>query len=314
MPPAQAEQIRDANARYHGAVAAGYDHKWNISFGADGRCIELDKLRKALGHAPECYGRSLEVGASTGYFSLNLLAAGVVADATATDISPGMLDALADRADRMGLAVSTRVAEGAELPFPDGSFDLVLGHAVLHHLPDLPGAFSEFRRVLRPGGTLVFCGEPSRHGDRLAAVPKRAALAAAPAWRFLMRAGEREDGAANGDCLAGDAHDSEHARVQRELEWIVDVHSFTPGTLRALAGGAGFDRVRVRGEELTASWFGWVSRTLEASARPDEIPVAWRWCAYGGYRALRALDRAVLEPRLPPAIFYNLLLSARVPA
>ena len=45
--------------------------------------------------------------------------------------------------------------------------------------------------MLRPGGMVAFCGEPSRYGDRLAAVPKRAALIAAPAWRRLLRAPPR---------------------------------------------------------------------------------------------------------------------------
>ena len=45
------------------------------------------------------------------------------------------------------------------------SFDLVFGHAVLHRLPDLTGAFGEFRRVLRPAVVVAFCGEPSHHGD-----------------------------------------------------------------------------------------------------------------------------------------------------
>ena len=67
------------------------------------------------------------------------------------------------------------------------------------------------------------------------------------------------------------------------------------------------------GEELAASMFGWVNRTLESTAEPDEVPWAWRQYAYRGYLALQAVDRAVLEPRLPAALFYNLLLSARKP-
>ena len=157
--------------------------------------------------------------------------------------------------------------------------------------------------MLRPGGTLVFCGEPSRYGDRLAALPKRAAIHAAPAWRTLMRAGARRNGHVT------DAEAEEHL-----LEMSVDVHAFTPGQLRALASAAGFSDVRVRGEELAASWFGWVNRTLESTADPDEVPWAWRQYAYRGYLALQALDRALLEPRLPAALFYNLLMSARKPA
>ena len=59
----------------------------------------------------------------------------------ATDISPGMLEPLERSAGELGLAVETAACEAAELPFEDASFDLVFGHAVLHHLPDLTRAF-----------------------------------------------------------------------------------------------------------------------------------------------------------------------------
>ena len=67
------------------------------------------------------------------------------------------------------------------------------------------------------------------------------------------------------------------------------------------------------GEELAASLFGWANRTLEASAEPAEIPWAWRVYAHRGYLLLQSIDRSLLEPHLPPAIFYNLLISARRP-
>jgi hypothetical protein len=71
--------------------------------------------------------------------------------------------------------------------------------------------------------------------------------------------------------------------------------------------------VRITGEELLASWFGWTNRTLEASAAPDDVPWAWRQYAYRGYLMLQGLDRKLLESRLPPAVFYNLLIAARKP-
>jgi SAM-dependent methyltransferase len=86
-----------------------------------------------------------------------------------------MLQTLTANAGRLGLEVTTRAADAEQLPFADESFDLVFGHAVLHHIPDLPRAFGEFSRVLRPGGTLLFAGEPSRYGDLMAAIPKRSA-------------------------------------------------------------------------------------------------------------------------------------------
>jgi ubiquinone/menaquinone biosynthesis C-methylase UbiE len=300
-PPPSAEEIRDVNSRYHDVAARDYDSKWGITFGTAGQAVVGTKLRKALGS--ECaFERGLEIGAGTGYFSLNLLQAGVIREAVCTDISRGMLDELERTAARLGLRVTTARCDAQELPFADDTFDLVFGHAILHHLPDLDAAFREFRRVLRPGGRIAFCGEPSEHGDRLAGVPKRAALRMAPAWRRLLGVGPRVEDFSS-ECEA-----AEHG-----LEHVVDVHAFTPGQLQGFAARAGFDDVRVSGEELVAGWFGWANRTLESTAEPRQIPRAWHLYAYRGYMLLKTLDDLVLERALPPAIFYNLLLSARVP-
>jgi SAM-dependent methyltransferase len=298
-----ADTIRDANVRYHDLAAEHYDSKWGINYNEVGQAQVIGKLRKALGHEPRRYGRALEIGAGTGYFSLNLLRAGVIREAVATDISPGMLARLERSAAELGLAVETAACDATELPFDDDSFDLVYGHAVLHHLPDLTAAFVEFRRVLRAGGVVAFCGEPSYYGDRIAAWPKRGANAIAPLWRALVGASPRPNG--NGHV----GHTEEHS-----LEQVVDVHAFTPADLVRHARGAGLEDVRVSGEELAASLFGWVNRTLEASADPLDVPWAWRVYAYRGYLLLQSLDRSLLEPRLPAALFYNLLLSARAPS
>ena len=305
--PASPDAIRDVNTRYHDAAAEEYDHKWGIDFHEIGQAQVLGKLRKVLGSNPGPFPRALEIGCGTGYFSLNLLRAGVIGHATATDISPGMLATLRANAERLGLErqVETVATDAERLPFEDESFDLVFGHAVLHHLPDLDQAFSEFLRVLKPGGTLFFAGEPSRHGDRIAAYPKRGAMKVSPLWRRLMKAAPtRHDG-------HGHRHDHGAEPDGHALEAFVDVHAFDPPMLREFAARAGFTDVRVRGEELLANWFGWANRTLESTAEPETVPWLWRQYAYRGYIALQAVDRALLEPRLPPAIFYNLIVAAR---
>jgi SAM-dependent methyltransferase len=297
-----ADEIRDVNTRYHDVAAATYDSKWGIDFGTVGQAQVVGKLRKLLG--PELdggYERSLEIGAGTGYFSLNLVQAGIVREATCTDISPGMVATLAENARRLGVTVKAARAEAESLPFAGESFDLVLGHAVLHHLPDLGGAFAEIHRVLRPGGRIAFAGEPSRIGDRLAAVPKRGASLVAPVWRALLKAARSP------------ASSDEPAAHDHALEGCVDIHAFSPRELQTYARRAGFAGVQVRGEELVANWFGWFNRALEATADPDAVPTLWRRYAYSGYLTLQKLDEQVFEPRLPPAIFYNLLLTARKP-
>jgi ubiquinone/menaquinone biosynthesis C-methylase UbiE len=299
-PSATSEHIKDVNTRYHDVAAASYDAKWGIDFGPIGQDQVRSKLLKALGHTPAApFGETLEIGAGTGYFSLNLAQIGLIELPTVSDISDGMLERLAATADELEVAVTTVRTEAEELPFADESFDLVFGHAVLHHIPDLPRAFGEFMRVLRPGGTIAFCGEPSRYGDRLAALPKRGGELLGPLWRRALGAGAAP---------AGVADDGAH-----ELESEVDVHAFAPADLRTMLAAAGFEGIRVSGEELVANAYGWLLRSLESSAEPDEVPIAWRKFAFRSYIALQRLDTALLEPRLPAELFYNLVLSARRP-
>ena len=302
-PTATPDHIKDVNTRYHDAAAGEYDAKWGIDFGATGQEQVRQKLAKALGGRIDerGFGDGLEIGSGTGYFSLNLVQLGVVERLTATDISPGMLQRLSATADALGLSAETVATEAEELPFEDESFDVVFGHAVLHHIPDLERAFSEFLRVLRPGGAIAFAGEPSRYGDRLAALPKRAGLIAAPAWRRAIGARRR---------LVAEAEQS-HGHA---LESEVDVHAFAPADLRRLMRSSGFERTHVGGEELLANAWGWGLRTVEASAEPESVSWKWRNFAFRSYIALQKVDTRVLEPRLPAELFYNLLVSGRKPA
>jgi ubiquinone/menaquinone biosynthesis C-methylase UbiE len=302
-PTATPEHIKDVNTRYHDAAAHEYDAKWGIDFGEIGQRQVRLKLIKALGgQKGQSFGDALEIGSGTGYFSLNLVQLGVIERLTATDISPGMLDRLAGTAEALGLEnVTTVVTEAEVLPFEDESFDLVLGHAVLHHIPDLDRAFAEFRRVLRPGGMIAFAGEPSRYGDTLAALPKRAGLALAPLWRRAI--GAKERGVAEYEQSEG-----------HSLEGEVDVHAFAPADLRRLLRDAGFEKRHVGGEELLSNAWGWGLRTVESSAEPESISFGWRRFAFNSYIALQKVDTRLLEPYLPAELFYNLLVSARKPA
>ncbi len=70
------------------------------------------------------------------------------------DLTPRAVTWTARRLGGYGLKSDLREGDAENLPFPDGSFDIVYSWGVLHHSPDTPRAFHEAHRVLRPGGTL----------------------------------------------------------------------------------------------------------------------------------------------------------------
>ena len=61
----------------------------------------------------------------------------------------------AEVADPLGIAYHVG-SYSERMPFPNGSFDLVISTLALMDGPDLPGAMREAHRLLRPGGTLAF--------------------------------------------------------------------------------------------------------------------------------------------------------------
>ncbi len=156
--------------------------------------------------------------------------------------------------------------------------------------------------MLRPGGAIAFAGEPSRYGDRLAALPKRAGAARRPGLAPRRR---RAAAAPIAEAEQSDGH---------ALEGEVDVHAFAPADLRQLLRETGFEDRRVGGEELLANAWGWGLRTVESSAEPESVSWGWRRFAFRSYMALQKVDTSLLEPHLPAELFYNLLVSARKPA
>lgn len=296
-------EIKDKQVRYHDWESPHYDDKWAISF--DQRCIDYvaGRYRRAV-PGGRTYGDVLEVGCGTGFFVLNLWQAGFVERLHATDISAGMVRQCVANGRRLGVAVHGEVADAETLPFEDASFDLVVGHAVIHHLPDLTTAFKELARVLRPGGRLLIAGEPTYVGDRVASWFKRSA-------RIGVKLAAVVGGANRvlADGLEGLSHED---RAAAALEHEVDLHTFHPEELERLAVDAGLDDVCCQTEELTANWFGWLTRTVEGRLRPGLLPADYPLAAYRVWRALSAVDER-LRPWLPRAAFYNAVLTGVVP-
>src|ERR671920_754723 len=115
-------------------------------------------------------GAVLEIGGGTG---ANLAHYRDVERVVVAEPDPFMRRRLARKLEDARVPVEVSAARAEELPFPDGSFDTVVSTLVLCTVPDQEAALDEVRRVLRPGGRLLFiehvrAAEPmARWQDRL---------------------------------------------------------------------------------------------------------------------------------------------------
>jgi SAM-dependent methyltransferase len=94
----------------------------------------------------------LDVAAGTGNASLPAAERG--AHVTASDLTPELLQAGAKRAEAAGLELDWVTADAENLPFEDGTFDIVMSSIGVMFAPHHQRAADELVRVCRPGGTI----------------------------------------------------------------------------------------------------------------------------------------------------------------
>jgi SAM-dependent methyltransferase len=311
-PRATAEQVQAAfqdtklaQVLYHDWEAETYDGKWSISY--DERCIDYAKGRftSVVGHdAPLPYRRALELGCGTGFFLLNLMQGGVAETGSVTDLSPGMVQVALRNAAHLGLPVDGRVADAETIPYDDDTFDLVVGHAVLHHIPDVELALRECLRVLKPGGRFVFAGEPTTIGNFYARWLGRITWkAATTVTKLPFLAGWRRP-----------QEELDESSRAAALEAVVDLHTFDPAQLEDVARAAGAVRVRAKTEEFAAALWGWPVRTFEAAVPPEKLVWQYRVAMYRAWLGLSWVDENVMRRIVPRRFFYNAMLTGVKPS
>ena len=231
--------------------------------------------------------------------------AGLTARGSVTDLSPGMVAAALRNAEHLGLDVDGRVADAEQIPYDDATFDVVVGHAVLHHIPDLDAAFREVLRVLKPGGRFVFAGEPTRIGDRYARLlggltwKATTAVTRLPALRGVAAAADRARRVVAGGG-AGGGRRRPHVRPRRA------------GGARPRRRGGRRAR-RHRGVHAPRCSAGRCGRSRPRCRRASSA-CGWAMFAYRSWLRLSWLDEHVLARVVPRAWFYNAVVTGTRPA
>jgi SAM-dependent methyltransferase len=135
-------------AAHYAPRAVAYVESSVHSGGAD-----LDQIEALL--RGRAFARALDLGCGGGHVSYR--AAPLVREVVACDVTPAMLDAVAESAAARGMRnIAVQLAPAESLPFADAWFDAVLSRFSAHHWADMEAGLRQARRVLAPGGLAVF--------------------------------------------------------------------------------------------------------------------------------------------------------------
>ena len=216
----------EVNRVFHDHECHYYDRRFAIVHDARSAQQARAEVEGLLGRPLAGHDVVLDVGCGTGWFAAGLRRA--LPDGgtrvIGADLSAGML-----RRARDAGAWPLLQADATQLPLRTGSVDVVVCRGVLHHLPDVPAALREWRRVLRPGGAVVVASEPTPAVDRHGGVLVRGLLP-------VLRRG-----------LSAEEDFWEVASMAANL------HVFSPQELAELAGAAGFGQARLHAADLVST-------------------------------------------------------------
>ena len=129
---------------------------------------------------PLARGRVLEIGSGSG-LNFPLYDPAQVTSVTGLDPSEALFAYARERAEGLAFPVELLVGGAEANPLPDAAFDTVLVTYTLCSIPDVGAALAHMRRVLAPGGQLLFC----EHGYAPDADVRRRQRWIEPMWKHL---------------------------------------------------------------------------------------------------------------------------------
>ena len=151
------DTILEENRQYWTGRASGYSEVNQLELSTAQRqkwsdCLHTEIARQFPERAPGSL-RVLEVGTGPGFFAILLRELGY--DVTAIDLTPAMLEEAKKNAGELADKICWMEMNAEALDFADGNFDVVLCRNLTWNLPHPDKAYSEWSRVLKPGGLLL---------------------------------------------------------------------------------------------------------------------------------------------------------------
>lgn len=115
--------------------------------------VEIPAMLRALPVARGC--RLLEIGCGRGVGLTRLADLCIPSRLAGIDIDPELIGVARTRVERFGVTAELYVGDARDLPFEDGSFDVVVDFGTCYHIDQPVAALVEVARVLAPGGQFI---------------------------------------------------------------------------------------------------------------------------------------------------------------
>jgi SAM-dependent methyltransferase len=241
-------------------------------------------------HIPSCLDRFdfrdkrvLEIGLGQGAESEQLIRRG--AHWSGLDLTRESVERVSARLELRELPHDDiRQGSALDIPWPDGSFDIVFSHGVLHHIPDIHTAQAEIHRVLRPGGTLIamLYARRSLNYQLSIRVFRRAILAMAYPLRNTRLLRDAPP------ILRQHFENAEREGLRRYLELNASTHRSTDGALNPYARV--YSRREVEADFPDFELVEAFNRYMHAPPLPTRKLPAERWLGWHLWVRLRAQD------------------------